>query len=334
MTFKRLFTKQQKTEDLNEVKKPEQAEKANKKTWWQRLTAGLKRTHNQLAEGLSNLLLGKKVIDPQLLEEIENQLLMADFGVESVQYIINELHNKVDRKQLTDGEALFSALQALLVEILTPSTQPLSLVGASPFVILVVGVNGTGKTTTIGKLAYQFKQQGRSVLLAAGDTFRAAAIEQLQIWGERNQVPVVAQQQGADSAAVIYDALQAAQARKIDVLLVDTAGRLHTQGNLMAELQKIKRVIGKLDPSAPHEVLLVLDATIGQNTLIQAKQFQQAIDVTGIVLTKLDGTAKGGIVFAIAKQLGIPIRYIGVGEGLEDLRPFNAEEFVAALFTK
>ncbi len=259
--------------------------------------------------------------------------MTADVGVEATQSIIKDLTQRIARKQLKDPDALMAALRADMRAMLTPVDQALQIPQADkPFVLLMVGINGAGKTTSIGKIARHLQDEGRSVMLAAGDTFRAAAVEQLQTWGERNQVPVVAQQQGADSASVIFDALQAAQSRKIDVLIADTAGRLHTQSNLMEELKKIKRVLGKLDETAPHEIMLVVDAGTGQNALNQAQQFNQAVGLTGITLTKLDGTAKGGIIFAIAKQLCVPIRFIGVGEAVEDLRPFVATDFVDALF--
>lgn len=298
-----------------------------------RLTQGLKKTRNNFATGLANLLLGKKTIDAATLDEIETLLLSADVGVEATREIIRELTAQIDRKQLNDGAAISQALQAHLCNLLKPVELPLKTeVAKKPYVILVVGVNGVGKTTTIGKLAKRLQQEGNKVLLAAGDTFRAAAVEQLKVWGDKEQIAVVAQQSGADSAAVIFDALQAAQARNFDVLIADTAGRLHTKENLMSELQKVKKVLSKLDVCAPHEVLLVIDAGTGQNAINQAEQFHNAINLTGIVLTKLDGTAKGGIIFAIAKKLNLPIRFIGVGEGSDDLRPFVAEEFVAALF--
>jgi len=297
-----------------------------------RLKQRLSRSSSKLTNGFAALILGKKAIDDDLLEELETQLLSADIGIDATQTIINNLTQRMARKQLNDSDMLFNALRDDMVEILAPTEQPLVIPDqAEPFVILMVGINGVGKTTTIGKLAKQFQNEGKSVMLAAGDTFRAAAVEQLQVWGERNNIPVIAQQSGADSASVIFDGLQAAKARNIDILIADTAGRLHTQSNLMAELQKVKRVMGKLDINAPHEVMLVLDAGTGQNALNQATQFQQVVDVTGITLTKLDGTAKGGIIFAIAKKLGLPIRYIGVGEAIDDLRPFRAAEFVDAL---
>lgn len=309
---------------------PEQQPKTN---LFARLKQGLQKTRTNLGNGLSNILLGKRVIDDALLEEIETLLLTADLGVSVTQEIIKTLTAQVARKQLNDPAALSEALKLQLYQLLQPCEQPLIIPASTkPYVILIVGVNGAGKTTTIGKLAKRFQQEGKKVMLAAGDTFRAAAIEQLQVWGERNQIPVIAQQNGADSASVIYDALQAAQARGIDLLLADTAGRLHTQDHLMQELQKVKRVLSKLDAAVPQEVLLVLDAGIGQNALTQAEQFHAAMGVTGIALTKLDGTAKGGIIFAIAKKLSLPIRFIGVGEGIDDLRPFAAREFVDALF--
>ncbi|HIO55193.1 MAG TPA: signal recognition particle-docking protein FtsY [Chromatiales bacterium] len=297
-----------------------------------RLRQGLTRTRGRLTDGLSDLVLGKKTIDDDVLEELETLLLVADIGVEATDRIIANLSDSVKRKQLADSSALVAALQANMCDILRPCEQPLQLPdGDGPFVILMVGINGAGKTTTIGKLAHRFQADGRSVMLAAGDTFRAAAVEQLEEWGRRNDTPVIAQHGGADSASVIYDALQAARARKVDVLIADTAGRLHTQDNLMEELRKIKRVMAKLDESAPHEVMLVVDAGTGQNALNQAREFGQAVGVSGITLTKLDGTAKGGVVFAIAAELGIPIRFIGVGESADDLRPFAADEFVDAL---
>lgn len=261
---------------------------------------------------------------------------MADVGIEATTEIIDRLTERVSRKELKDPQALYSALQEELQDLLDPVAQPLALPpkGEGPFVILMVGVNGVGKTTTIGKLTQRFQNEGRSVMLAAGDTFRAAAVEQLKVWGERNQVPVVAQHTGADSASVIYDALSAAKARGVDVLIADTAGRLHNKSHLMEELKKVRRVMAKLDEQAPHEVMLVLDAGTGQNALSQASTFNEAVPVTGITLTKLDGTAKGGIIFALAKQLGTPIRFIGVGETLDDLRPFAAEDFVSALFER
>lgn len=295
----------------------------------------LSKTRHNLTDGMADLVLGKKTIDDALLEELEERLLMADVGIEATTRIINNLSKRVSRKELKDPEALFEALFEDMITILATCEQPLEInTQKSPYVILVVGINGAGKTTTIGKLAKRFQEQGHSVMLAAGDTFRAAAVEQLQTWGERNNIPVVAQGTGADAASVIFDAVASAQAKNIDILIADTAGRLHTQSNLMDELKKIKRVMSKLDDSAPHETLLVLDAGFGQNGLIQAQQFHEAMGLTGLALTKLDGTAKGGIVFAIAEKLGTPIRYIGVGEGIEDLREFKASDFVAALLDR
>ncbi len=300
-----------------------------------RLKSKLSRTRHNLTDGLADLLLGRKSIDEDLLEELETLLITADVGVEATTRIITDLSGRVRRNELADPAALSTALKGRLLEIVRRNEEPVrEPASGKPQVILMVGVNGAGKTTTIGKLARKLQDQGNSVMLTAGDTFRAAAVEQLQTWGERNKVPVIAQQQGADSASVIYDALEAATARRIDVLIADTAGRLHTKSNLMEELSKIARVMKKIDPDAPHEVMLVLDATTGQNALNQAVQFNQAIPLTGITLTKLDGTAKGGIVFAVADRLEVPIRFIGVGEALEDLRHFEPEEFVNALFEK
>lgn len=298
--------------------------------WFKRLTRGLSRTRTVLADRLSGLL-SRKQIDAALWEELETILLTADVGVATTQHILRDITAQVDRHTLRDPEALVAAVKQTLIDILTPCAQPLQLTD-QPFTLLMVGINGTGKTTSIAKIAHYFKAQGKQILLAAGDTFRAAAIDQLQAWGEVNQVPVIAQRPGADSASVIYDAMQSAQARHADLLIADTAGRLHTQSHLMEELAKIKRVMGKLNPAAPHETMLVLDASIGQNALAQARQFHEAIGITSLTLTKLDGTAKGGIIFAIANELKLPIRFIGVGEQLDDLKPFDAEEFVTALF--
>ncbi|PWV64533.1 signal recognition particle-docking protein FtsY [Plasticicumulans acidivorans] len=304
---------------------------ANDSSWFSRLKHRLSRTRHGLTDGLASLFLGRRQIDDELFEELETRLLMADVGIEATEHLIRKLTERVSRRQLADPAALMGALREEMTALLTPCQQPLEIAGHKPFVVLMVGINGAGKTTTIGKLAKYYQQAGHSVMLAAGDTFRAAAVEQLQAWGERNAVPVIAQGSGADSASVIFDAVQSAGARGTDLLIADTAGRLHTQHNLMDELKKIRRVIGKVDASAPHEVLLVLDAGTGQNALNQALQFHEAIGVTGLVLTKLDGTAKGGIIFAIARRLGLPIRFIGVGEGIEDLRPFEAADFVTAL---
>ena len=310
-------------------------DKPEKTGLFSRLKDGLSRTRQSLTGGVADLVLGARSIDDALLEEIETMLLMADVGVDATREIIDKLTQQVARKELGDAEALMAALHDHMQTILEPVSQPHEPTGnTSPFVILMVGINGAGKTTTIGKLAHRFQQDGKKVMLAAGDTFRAAAVEQLQAWGERNNIPVIAQQQGADSASVIFDALQSARSRGIDVLIADTAGRLHTQSNLMEELKKIKRVMGKLDEQAPHEVMLVVDAGTGQNALNQAQEFNNTVGLTGITLTKLDGTAKGGIVFAIARQLNIPLRFIGIGESIENLREFDAKEFVDALFEK
>ncbi|WP_095156350.1 signal recognition particle-docking protein FtsY [Pseudomonas sp. Irchel 3E13] len=303
--------------------------------FFSRLKQGLSKTSASIGEGMASLFLGKKAIDDDLLDEIETRLLTADVGVEATSLIVQNLTQKVARKQLADADALYKSLQDELAGLLKPVEQPLRIQSQNkPFVILVVGVNGAGKTTTIGKLAKKLQLEGKKVMLAAGDTFRAAAVEQLQVWGERNNIPVIAQHTGADSASVIFDAVQAAKARGVDVLIADTAGRLHTKDNLMEELKKVRRVIGKLDADAPHEVLLVLDAGTGQNAINQAKHFNQSVELTGLALTKLDGTAKGGVIFALAKQFGLPIRYIGVGEGIDDLRAFEAESFVKALFAE
>ena len=300
---------------------------------FERIKQGLGKTRASLTGGLADLFSVGKKIDEDLLEEIETTLLMADVGVTATSEIIDALTEKLERNQLKDGEALRKALRDELHGLLKEVTRPLEIdAGKQPYVILMVGVNGVGKTTTIGKLTKKFQSEGKSVMLAASDTFRAAAVEQLQVWGERNNVPVVAQHTGADSASVIFDAIQSAQSRGVDVVIADTAGRLQNKDNLMNELSKVVRVMKKLDESAPHEVMLVLDAGTGQNALSQAQVFQQAVGVSGITLTKLDGTAKGGIVFAIARQLQLPIRYIGVGEQAEDLRSFDAETFVDALF--
>ncbi|WP_415902534.1 signal recognition particle-docking protein FtsY [Neptuniibacter sp. QD29_5] len=308
-------------------------EKQEKKGFFARIKSGLSKTKANLTEQLGNLFLGAKEIDDDLLEEIETLLLMADVGVEATSDIIQRLTDKVERKQLGDAQALQVALKEELASLLHRSEEPLQVeCNNKPYVILMVGVNGVGKTTTIGKLAKRFQSEGKSVMLAAGDTFRAAAVEQLQVWGERNDVPVVAQHTGADSASVIYDAVQSAQAKGVDVLIADTAGRLQNKDNLMQELEKVVRVTQKLSPEAPHEVMLVLDAGTGQNALSQAKIFKDSVGVTGISLTKLDGTAKGGVIFAIAKQMDLPIRFIGVGEQIDDLRPFKSQEFVDALF--
>ncbi len=303
-----------------------------KQGFFKRLRSGLSKTGSNITGGMGDLVLGKREIDDELFEELETRLLMADVGIETTTQIIDSLNKRVKRKNMTDADALYAALADAMQETLEPCSIPLIIDQTKqPFVILVIGVNGAGKTTTIGKLAKNFQDGGFSVMLAAGDTFRAAAVEQLTVWGERNDVPVIAQGTGADSASVIFDALQAAKARDIDILIADTAGRLHTQDNLMEELKKVKRVLGKIDGDAPHETLLVLDGGTGQNALKQGESFNEEIGVTGLAITKLDGTAKGGVLFAMANKLGIPIRYIGVGEGIEDLRVFNAEDFVQAL---
>lgn len=301
-------------------------------SWLGRVRQGLGRTRGNLTSGLAAAFNGKKQIDDDLLEELETLLLTADVGIEATQAILQSLTDTLGRRELNDSDALLSALRDTLVQSLQAVEAPLQIDRSkSPYVILVVGVNGVGKTTTIGKLSKRLENDGHSVLLAAGDTFRAAAVEQLQVWGERNNIPVIAQHTGADSASVIFDAVQAAQARDVDVVIADTAGRLHNKDNLMQELAKVVRVMKKLDDSAPHEVLLVLDAGTGQNAISQAQSFTDAVQLTGLALTKLDGTARGGVIFALAQKLGIPVRFIGVGEQVDDLRPFDAETFVDAL---
>ena len=308
------------------------------------LSHSLEKTKRTFSDGMADFFLGKKAIDITLLDELETRLLSADVGVDATTTIIKELQNNISRKVISDADSLHVKLAEIMKSILQPCEQPLDSVianthanadtnakAAKPFVILVVGINGAGKTTSIGKLAHHFIQQGKSVLLAAGDTFRAAAVEQLQTWGQRNNVPVISQGSGADPASVIFDAVASASSKNIDIVIADTAGRLHTQDNLMDELAKIKRVLGKLDVNAPHETLIVMDAGFGQNALHQAQQFHNSIGLTGLAVTKLDGTAKGGILFSIAKTLKLPVRFIGIGEGIDDLRPFNAAEFVDAL---
>ncbi|MDG1851243.1 MAG: signal recognition particle-docking protein FtsY [Gammaproteobacteria bacterium] len=316
------------------VNSPEAEPDSGNESLFERLRSSLKKTRSNLGDGLANLLSGKKAIDEDLLEELESLLLTADIGIDATTSIIDDLTSSLKRNQLQDSGALYEALQGKLLALLEPCERPLEIPRDSnkPFVILMVGVNGVGKTTTIGKLASKFQNEKRSVMLAAGDTFRAAAVEQLQVWGDRHQVPVVAQHTGADSASVIYDAYQSAVARKIDVLIADTAGRLHNKDNLMQELEKVIRVLKKLDENIPQEVMLVLDAGTGQNGLSQAEHFKRAVDITGLTLTKLDGTAKGGMIFAIAEHFGLPIRFIGIGENSDDLRPFSAQDFVMALF--
>jgi fused signal recognition particle receptor len=338
MALFKLFNKSKSTlddtaETLHAV--GEKAERTATEGLFARMRRGLGRTRSQLTHGLAQLFLGAGQIDDDLFEELETQLLMADLGVETTAAILDSLSETVLRRDLSEPQILYQALKQQLQQLLLCCQRPLQIdTNQTPYVILLVGVNGAGKTTTIGKLAHHFKTEGKSVLLAAGDTFRAAAVEQLQVWGKRNQVPVVSQHTGSDSASVIFDAIQSAGARGIDVVLADTAGRLQNKAHLMDELSKVVRVMRKLDQSAPHEVMLVLDASTGQNALSQAKLFNEAVGVTGITLAKLDGTAKGGIIFAIASQLQLPIRFIGVGEQAEDLRPFDAEVFIDALFAK
>lgn len=303
--------------------------------WFSRMRQGLAKSSRNFTEGLTNILIGGKEIDDELLEEVEDQLLVADIGVNATNRIIKNLTEATARGDLIYSHSLYKALQKELNDILQPKVVPLTIDSEKkPFVILMVGVNGVGKTTTIGKLAKRLQGEGKSVMLAAGDTFRAAATEQLQVWGERNGVPVVAQGHGSDSASVIFDALQSAKAKGIDVLIADTAGRLQNKTNLMEELKKVVRVMQKADPTAPHEVMIVLDAGTGQNALNQVEIFNEAVQVTGVTITKLDGTAKGGVVFNIAENTNVPIRFIGVGEKIDDLRPFKSEDFVKALFEK
>ncbi|CDM87828.1 signal recognition particle-docking protein FtsY [Xenorhabdus bovienii] len=314
---------------------PKEQDRPSKEGFFARLKRSLVKTRQNLGSGFLGLFRGKK-IDDDLFEELEEQLLIADVGVETTRKIINNLTAHASRKELKDAEALYTKLKEEMSDILAKVDKPLDLdiEGKSPYVILMVGVNGVGKTTTIGKLARQYQSQGKSVMLAAGDTFRAAAVEQLQVWGERNKIPVIAQHTGADPASVIFDAIQSAKAKGVDILIADTAGRLQNKSHLMEELKKIVRVMRKLDEETPHEIMLTLDACTGQNAVSQAKLFHEAVGLTGITLTKLDGTAKGGVIFAIADQFDIPIRYIGVGEGIEDLRPFKADDFIEALFAR
>lgn len=317
------------------VQVEEPAQRPQKVGFFSRLKQSLTRTKASIGSGLFGLFKGKK-IDDDLLEELETQLLMADLGIETTTRVIDSVTQTAKKQGLTDAEALYSLLKEKMREILGEVNQPLELAPANldgPFVMLMVGVNGVGKTTTIGKLAKQYQQQGKSVMLAAGDTFRAAAVEQLQVWGQRNNINVVAQHTGADSASVVYDAFASAKAKNVDVLIADTAGRLQNKAHLMEELKKIVRVMKKIDPKAPHEVMLVIDSTTGQNAISQTKLFDEAVGLTGISLTKLDGTAKGGVIFSVADQFKVPIRYIGVGEGIDDLRPFDADEFIDALFS-
>lgn len=318
--------------ELQPVIEIETREKPSEGGFFSRLVKGLLKTKQNIGAGFRSFFLGKK-IDDELFEELEEQLLIADIGVPTTSKIIKNLTEHASRKELQDAELLYQQLKVEMADILEPVAQPLEIDSTKkPYVILMVGVNGVGKTTTIGKLARKFQAEGKSVMLAAGDTFRAAAVEQLQVWGERNHIPVVAQSTGSDSASVIFDAMQSAAARNIDILIADTAGRLQNKNNLMDELKKIVRVMKKYDETAPHEIMLTLDAGTGQNAISQAKLFNEAVGLTGISLTKLDGTAKGGVIFAIADQFKLPIRYIGVGEKIEDLREFNAKEFIEALF--
>jgi fused signal recognition particle receptor len=310
------------------------ADTEDKGGFFSRLKQGLSKTRHRLSDGLQDLFLGEKTLDDDLIEEIETILLSSDVGVTVTQDIIDDLTRRISRKEITDSKAVLTRLQEHMAGILAPSEVALDVSTHSPFVILMVGVNGAGKTTTIGKLAKRLQMEGKSVMLAAGDTFRAAAVEQLKVWGERNDVPVIAQDTGADSASVIFDALAAAKARNIDVLIADTAGRLQNKKNLMDELAKINRVMAKIDETAPHETMLILDAATGQNAISQAKEFLETVKLSSLTLTKLDGTAKGGVIFALASQLGLPIRYVGVGEQIDDLRPFSAEDFVRALFSQ
>jgi len=330
-SFKKSKNKENKSS--GEMTANEETAAEDKRGFFGRLKQGLSRTRSSITGNLTTVFQGKS-IDADLLEEIEDTLIMADIGVHATRQIVDDLEQRLSRKELKNSDALNTALRENMAAILQPCDNALIIPDdTSPFVILMVGVNGVGKTTTIGKLAKHLQHAGKSVMLAAGDTFRAAAVEQLQTWGERNNIPVVAQAQGADSASVIYDAFESAKARKIDVLIADTAGRLHTQSHLMDELEKVIRVLKKIDPKAPHETLLVVDAGTGQNALNQAEQFNQKVNLTGICLTKLDGTAKGGVIFSIAQKLKLPIRFIGVGEGIDDLRAFDANEFIEALFS-
>ena len=311
----------------------ESKETQDKPSLLKRLKQGLSKSRGQLGEGISRIFLGKKQIDEDLFESLETQLLLADIGMDTTQKIIKGLTERVSRKELKEPAALFEALKKMMSDLLLPVQRPLEIDDTQkPFVILMVGVNGVGKTTTIGKLAKKYQSQGKKVMLAAGDTFRAAAVEQLQVWGERNQVPVVAQQTGSDSASVIFDALQSASAKGVDILIADTAGRLQNKAHLMQELQKVIRVMQKLDPNAPHETLLVVDAGTGQNAISQTQLFHETVGLTGLALSKLDGTAKGGIIYALADKYQIPVRYIGVGEGIDDLREFDASDFSSAIF--
>jgi len=332
--FKRLIGNSNSKNIEKSITNPPIAEPVNaEKGLFSRLRDGLTKTRASLSGSISELLLGKKFIDDDLIETLENQLVSADIGIEATDEIIESIRNKVSQNTLQTLDELHNLIQSKLKEIISPCEQPLIIDNnCKPYVILMVGINGAGKTTTIGKLAKRFQSEGKSIILAAGDTFRAAAVEQLQTWGQRNQIPVIAQHNGADSASVIFDAFAAAKARNIDLVIADTAGRLHTKENLMDELKKIARVLKKLDDKAPHEVMLVLDACNGQNAVIQAQTFNKALPISGITLTKMDGTAKGGVLFSIAKKLKLPIRFIGIGEKIDDLRPFQSNDFITALF--
>ncbi|MCP4586847.1 signal recognition particle-docking protein FtsY [Pseudoalteromonas sp.] len=330
----RIAAEKAQAERLEQEKAAQAAEKPKKEGFFARLKKGLLKTRVNIGSGFASIFSGKK-IDDELFEELETQLLTADLGVDTTMKLIDNLTDAADRKQLKDGDALYELMKQEMASMLKTAEQPLVVSGdKKPFVILMVGVNGVGKTTTIGKLAKQFQSEGKSVMLAAGDTFRAAAVEQLQVWGERNSIPVIAQHTGADSASVVFDAFQAAKARNVDVLIADTAGRLQNKDNLMQELEKIARVMKKIDPDAPHEVMLTIDAGTGQNAISQVKLFNECVGLTGITLSKLDGTAKGGVIFAVADKFNIPIRYIGVGEGIDDLRTFNSSDFIDALFSQ
>lgn len=328
-----MFGFSKRKDKQTDVKQPTIAvDKTEKTSWFSRVKSGLGKTRAQFSQGIANAFLGRKTLDEDTLEELETLLLSSDVGIDATQTILKNLVENVSRKELKDSDALVNILRETLTDMLLPVQAPLVINPShQPFVILVVGVNGVGKTTTIGKITKKFQSEGKSVMLAAGDTFRAAAVEQLQTWGERNNVPVIAQHTGADSASVIFDAVQAAKSRGADVLIADTAGRLHNKDNLMAELAKVLRVMKKIDDSAPHEVLLVLDAGTGQNAINQAEAFTKAAPLTGLALTKLDGTAKGGVIFALAEKLNIPVRFIGVGEQIDDLNNFDAAQFVSAL---
>jgi len=334
LTRKQKDKKQQSTSEPAQTSSETEALSADKSDTAD-LSQSLEKTKRTFSDGMADFFLGKKAIDNSLLDELESRLISADVGIDATTTIIDELQSNISRKVISDADSLHLKLAEIMKSILQPCEQSLNAAieatSATPFVILVVGINGAGKTTSIGKLAHHFKQQGKSVILAAGDTFRAAAVEQLQQWGQRNDVPVISQGTGADPASVIFDAVESASSKNIDIVIADTAGRLHTQDNLMDELAKIKRVLGKLDPTAPHETLIVMDAGFGQNALHQVQQFNNSIGLTGLAVTKLDGTAKGGILFSIANTLNLPVRFIGVGEGINDLRPFDAAEFVDAL---